>query len=115
MTPAANRCCEHRISRPTCCSDTPRKYRPAGFRCRLAIPTRRSEAHTSELQSLMRISYAVFCLKKKNKDVTIINIHKVNVPVPILRQHRDQTDLVYNSIVIHATADHSDRPQEQSN
>src|SRR3546814_8955719 len=30
-----------------------------------AIPRRRSEEHTSELQSLMRISYAVFCLKKK--------------------------------------------------
>src|SRR3546814_10176174 len=29
-------------------------------------PARRSEEHTSELQSLMRISYAVFCLKKKN-------------------------------------------------
>src|SRR3546814_2809232 len=29
--------------------------------------TQRSEEHTSELQSLMRISYAVFCLKKKNK------------------------------------------------
>src|SRR3546814_8188830 len=29
--------------------------------------TIRSEEHTSELQSLMRISYAVFCLKKKNK------------------------------------------------
>src|SRR3546814_5573225 len=28
---------------------------------------RRSEEHTSELQSLMRISYAVFCLKKKKK------------------------------------------------
>src|SRR3546814_7938108 len=28
----------------------------------------RSEEHTSELQSLMRISYAVFCLKQKNKD-----------------------------------------------
>src|SRR3546814_10278631 len=28
---------------------------------------KRSEEHTSELQSLMRISYAVFCLKKKNK------------------------------------------------
>src|SRR3546814_1328439 len=28
----------------------------------------RSEEHTSELQSLMRISYAVFCLKKKNKN-----------------------------------------------
>src|SRR3546814_4914379 len=31
---------------------------------------RRSEEHTSELQSLMRISYAVFCLKKKNKSTT---------------------------------------------
>src|SRR3546814_4570570 len=30
----------------------------------------RSEEHTSELQSLMRISYAVFCLKKKNKTIT---------------------------------------------
>src|SRR3546814_9876746 len=29
--------------------------------------TMRSEEHTSELQSLMRISYAVFCLKKKNQ------------------------------------------------
>src|SRR3546814_2639444 len=32
----------------------------------------RSEEHTSELQSLMRISYAVFCLKKK-KNVTLIH------------------------------------------
>src|SRR3546814_9091569 len=32
----------------------------------------RSEEHTSELQSLMRISYAVFCLKKKNKIKTTI-------------------------------------------
>src|SRR3546814_1412024 len=31
----------------------------------LAMPFDRSEEHTSELQSLMRISYAVFCLKKK--------------------------------------------------
>src|SRR3546814_2123948 len=30
------------------------------------LPVHRSEEHTSELQSLMRISYAVFCLKKKN-------------------------------------------------
>src|SRR3546814_9221163 len=36
------------------------------------ITCRRSEEHTSELQSLMRISYAVFCLKKK-KEYTIIN------------------------------------------
>src|SRR3546814_2496539 len=31
-------------------------------------PAFRSEEHTSELQSLMRISYAVFCLKKKQQD-----------------------------------------------
>src|SRR3546814_5903449 len=34
----------------------------------LVPPQSRSEEHTSELQSLMRISYAVFCLKKKNKN-----------------------------------------------
>src|SRR3546814_3453508 len=37
----------------------------------------RSEEHTSELQSLMRISYAVFCLKKKNKS-NIYPINRVN-------------------------------------
>src|SRR3546814_4751616 len=36
---------------------------------RKAAASCRSEEHTSELQSLMRISYAVFCLKKKNKKV----------------------------------------------
>src|SRR3546814_4355542 len=34
---------------------------------RIEVAEQRSEEHTSELQSLMRISYAVFCLKKKNK------------------------------------------------
>src|SRR3546814_10019331 len=34
---------------------------------------KRSEEHTSELQSLMRISYAVFCLKKKKKNNTMID------------------------------------------
>src|SRR3546814_8633913 len=37
------------------------QFSPRGFPCR------RSEEHTSELQSLMRISYAVFCLKKKKQ------------------------------------------------
>src|SRR3546814_5321945 len=37
--------------------------------------TLRSEEHTSELQSLMRISYAVFCLKKKKKHKYITNPH----------------------------------------
>src|SRR3546814_5407356 len=36
-------------------------------RTRGSLPKSRSEEHTSELQSLMRISYAVFCLKKKKK------------------------------------------------
>src|SRR3546814_2031865 len=36
----------------------------------LALTVWRSEEHTSELQSLMRISYAVFCLKKKNQNNT---------------------------------------------
>src|SRR3546814_7383108 len=40
--------------------------RPDGFDVMQALTrARRSEEHTSELQSLMRISYAVFCLKKK--------------------------------------------------
>src|SRR3546814_2795671 len=42
----------------------------AGGRQHLLDGGDRSEEHTSELQSLMRISYAVFCLKKKNKSTT---------------------------------------------
>src|SRR3546814_8899947 len=38
---------------------------PARDAASTTLPNRRSEEHTSELQSLMRISYAVFCLKKK--------------------------------------------------
>src|SRR3546814_1045953 len=38
------------------------------FYATIAVTTLRSEEHTSELQSLMRISYAVFCLKKKKKN-----------------------------------------------
>src|SRR3546814_1881982 len=47
-----------------------RKSRPIRRRWNLRRLTR-SEEHTSELQSLMRISYAVFCLKKKLKKVMI--------------------------------------------
>src|SRR3546814_2431610 len=39
---------------------------PVAMKVIVATSERRSEEHTSELQSLMRISYAVFCLKKKN-------------------------------------------------
>src|SRR3546814_5478002 len=50
-------------------------------------PRRRSEEHTSELQSLMRISYAVFCLKKKK---TIDNKKKDNIKT-IRRVHSKHT------------------------
>src|SRR3546814_8370008 len=40
-----------------------------GWRMLVEVLSVRSEEHTSELQSLMRISYAVFCLKKKKKNV----------------------------------------------
>src|SRR3546814_10705726 len=43
---------------------------PQDERLRAAVIRTRSEEHTSELQSLMRISYAVFCLKKKKKTKT---------------------------------------------
>src|SRR3546814_2322556 len=59
----------------------PRGYSGHGGRARVTqglsavtgaclLVRRRSEEHTSELQSLMRISYAVFCLKKKTKTTT---------------------------------------------
>src|SRR3546814_10518781 len=50
-----------------------------GFRLEhdLGMHDLRSEEHTSELQSLMRISYAVFCLKKKKKQTKSIQ-NKIN-------------------------------------
>src|SRR3546814_1557946 len=41
----------------------------------------RSEEHTSELQSLMRISYAVFCLKKKKQSNNKKHIYKYSTPM----------------------------------
>src|SRR3546814_9754776 len=52
---------EHQIRQASGQSDRAFRYK------RGANVTWRSEEHTSELQSLMRISYAVFCLNKKNK------------------------------------------------
>src|SRR3546814_10288439 len=51
----------------TGCLMKPRTNMPHGPKKRLSFARIRSEEHTSELQSLMRISYAVFCLKKKKK------------------------------------------------
>src|SRR3546814_9176461 len=74
-------CAKDRLA-PGACSPA------SGARCALwrellALGPRRSEEHTSELQSLMRISYAVFCLKKKTtptiKSTTIVKLNKPNL------------------------------------
>src|SRR3546814_7003155 len=52
------------------------------------IPETRSEEHTSELQSLMRISYAVFCLKKKKQPTA-------NIRHNIIDYYTYQCDRVY--------------------
>src|SRR3546814_7485036 len=71
----------HRRSRPT---RLPRRgHRSARAECRPSC-SRRSEEHTSELQSLMRISYAVFCLKtkqayaKKQQNTRQSDIYNIN-------------------------------------
>src|SRR3546814_5181368 len=55
-----------------------REFLHVGIGKAAVLPARRtgrSEEHTSELQSLMRISYAVFCLKKKKKNIATNRIH----------------------------------------
>src|SRR3546814_6642394 len=47
-------------------------------RCR-----KRSEEHTSELQSLMRISYAVFCLKKKTKHTQLTQLNSIDETIQL--------------------------------
>src|SRR3546814_7931726 len=60
---------------------------------------RRSEEHTSELQSLMRISYAVFCLKKKKNNT---KTHKTDTtrhtpPNPTMQITNEQSTLITHS------------------
>src|SRR3546814_2285171 len=56
----------------------------------------RSEEHTSELQSLMRISYAVFCLKKKTNNVSLNHLRIKNTIYLITRD----TQCNINNVVI---------------
>src|SRR3546814_11817874 len=65
--------CSANPAPPCCCAVHHREHSTACAQGRSPIRTHgesipRSEEHTSELQSLMRISYAVFCLKKKKKE-----------------------------------------------
>src|SRR3546814_9155342 len=64
---------ERVVQQPVVSGRDERRLQPVRSACRCPD---RSEEHTSELQSLMRISYAVFCLKKKTKtQVTLNTIH----------------------------------------
>src|SRR3546814_3821449 len=51
----------------------------------------RSEEHTSELQSLMRISYAVFCLKKKRSEQTTTHITSQNTTTNTITHDKKKT------------------------
>src|SRR3546814_5761199 len=53
---------------------TPLLLGAGAFLMQVAVQGARSEEHTSELQSLMRISYAVFCLKKKKLQILTITL-----------------------------------------
>src|SRR3546814_3755445 len=57
--------------------------------CRLPATITRSEEHTSELQSLMRISYAVFCLKKKNNHLRQTQDMTHKQQVQLVQNHHD--------------------------
>src|SRR3546814_1761852 len=69
--------------RPSCCAKPP-------------VFEMRSEEHTSELQSLMRISYAVFCLKKKTK--SDYQFQLIETTTPTLQTHTtNQIDQSYST------------------
>src|SRR3546814_8943889 len=69
LTPAQIRNIETRLARSMRAEAAadPQAWLALPLADQLQAAAKRSEEHTSELQSLMRISYAVFCLKKKNK------------------------------------------------
>src|SRR3546814_6634399 len=80
---------EHRVAQPLVAAA--RHILAVGGDDRGQGGTQRSEEHTSELQSLMRISYAVFCLKKKKHKKTL------NTKAAYKETHnKDQTENEYN-------------------
>src|SRR3546814_1794629 len=75
----------------------------------LANQQRRSEEHTSELQSLMRISYAVFCLKKKNRNTTTTPYNTNNERTSRLNNNTQEPTLNTNIINNTITISHSNK------
>src|SRR3546814_1068827 len=106
---------------PAATSSMPRPFRPSRFSPRRSAsgpPTSsrrdwgkradsRSEEHTSELQSLMRISYAVFCLKKKKSTSPSHNQHRYVYdihPQLQLKQH-----YIHHHTHLPSTATHTEK------
>src|SRR3546814_1444258 len=65
--------------------------RRCALRSRVRWGRRRSEAHTSELQTQMRISYAVFCLKKTINNITTPPKHHKNTNQDLYIQNQTET------------------------
>src|SRR3546814_2136899 len=60
----------------------------------------RSEEHTSELQSLMRISYAVFCLKKKKTQNNMDKLHTIKPNTYEQKTKHSKTQTIYSNIKV---------------
>src|SRR3546814_6073624 len=73
--------CPLEALRDLCVSAMHRLYDDERVRRVFVILSQRSEEHTSELQSLMRISYAVFCLKKKKIQKVTPFHHKQHIAI----------------------------------
>src|SRR3546814_5723310 len=79
---------------------TRRSFPP--FASSSALP-RRSEEHTSELQSLMRISYAVFCLKKKKLSIELIVKKTTKENITVIKTIRTTYSTSSNTTAINET------------
>src|SRR3546814_8496734 len=93
------------ITIPCRSSTSPDRSRRSGLGTGPGSANSRSEEHTSELQSLMRISYAVFCLKKNKKETqherhshkhSLQELHTLLNDQQPCQQHRTTTTLQYS-------------------
>src|SRR3546814_4495324 len=88
--------------RPTTCAASAARSR-ASTRCSArSSKDMRSEEHTSELQSLMRISYAVFCLKKKKNQEMSSTRHKYKHTTEHIRPYTDCKQQQYKTQTTHS-------------
>src|SRR3546814_9185357 len=94
------------------CKTVGKSSRKAQCLCRWFAGLRdRSEEHTSELQSLMRISYAVFCLKKKKNTTTTKLRTTLNVKDPM--KHPKNQMKTYEQLIIYTQIHHISKYTER--